>query len=134
MNCTPIAPELTMEAVPSMRALELKIPPVVIGLLLVVAMWLAARLAPFGEFNLPAGRVIAAGLMLAGIFATFIAPEPVQTNSMSCGLTMGEATATPSDSTNHASTRRASWRAWRSACMICIIAKGDSARADGLRA
>ncbi len=45
--------------------------------------------------------------------STFMAPAPVHTSKMSCGLTMGEATATPSDSTNHASTRRVIKLKWR---------------------
>jgi len=49
--------------------------------------------------------------------STFIAPDPLQTSKISCGLTMGEATATPSDNTNHASTRRLMNVKWRRACM-----------------
>ena len=50
-----------------------------------------------------------------------MAPEPVQTSRMSCGLTMGDATATPSDSTNHANTRRVSIVKWCSIRMGRII-------------
>ena len=49
----------------------------------------------------------------AALTSTFMAPEPVQTSKISCGLTMGEATATPSDNTNHASTRRLMNVKWR---------------------
>ncbi|MBI2518613.1 MAG: isoprenylcysteine carboxylmethyltransferase family protein [Opitutae bacterium] len=49
-----------------MRFLELKIPPVALGLLLTGLMWTTARLTPFCEFRLPAGPALAAGLMLAG--------------------------------------------------------------------
>ncbi len=50
--------------------------------------------------------VASEALPSAALTSTFIAPEPVQTSKISCGLTIGEATATPSDNTNHASTRR----------------------------
>ena len=49
--------------------------------------------------------------------STFITPEPLHTSKMSCGLTMGEATATPSDSTNHASTKRLRVVKWRRVCI-----------------
>ena len=47
-----------------------------------------------------------ASLGLAFFTTTFIEPEAVQTNKISCGLTMGDAIATPIDSTNHTSTKR----------------------------
>lgn len=50
-----------------MRALELKIPPVVIGLALGAVMAAFARLAPAFAFGLPGGRVIAAGLAAIGV-------------------------------------------------------------------
>ncbi len=50
-----------------MRALELKIPPVAMGLIFGTAMWAAARYAPVFSFVLPAGRFIAAGLAVAGL-------------------------------------------------------------------
>lgn len=37
---------------------------------------------------------------------SFMLPVLVQTKSMLCGWTHGEATATPTDNTNHTSTRR----------------------------
>lgn len=49
-----------------MRFLELKIPPVALGLLVAATMWGAARLAPCCEFQLPARAALAIGLMLAG--------------------------------------------------------------------
>ena len=45
-------------------------------------------------------------LELAFFTTTFIAPEAEQTSKISCGLTIGDAIATPIDSTNHASTKR----------------------------
>jgi protein-S-isoprenylcysteine O-methyltransferase Ste14 len=50
-----------------MRVLELKIPPVAVGLLLGAMMWAATRFAPVFGFALPAGRIIAAGLAVAGV-------------------------------------------------------------------
>ena len=42
---------------------------------------------------------------------SFMLPVLVQTKSMPCGLTMGDAMATPTDKTSHTSTRRMSWMA-----------------------
>lgn len=50
-----------------MRSLELKIPPVALGLLLGALMWVAARSVPTLGFFLPAGRLIALGLAGAGV-------------------------------------------------------------------
>ena len=50
-----------------MRALELKIPPVAMGLIVGSVMWAAARFVPVFNFALPAGRLIAAGLAVAGV-------------------------------------------------------------------
>jgi protein-S-isoprenylcysteine O-methyltransferase Ste14 len=50
-----------------MRTLELKIPPVALGLILGAAMWGAARLAPIFNFALPANRFIATGLAVTGV-------------------------------------------------------------------
>lgn len=58
----------------------------------------------------------------AALTSIFIAPEPVQTNNISCGLTMGDATATPSDNTNHASTRRLINVKWRRVCIGALSA------------
>ena len=44
------------------------------------------------------------------------APDPRQINSTGLGWTKGDATATPIDNTNHASTRRASHRRLRRVC------------------
>lgn len=55
-----------------MRALELKIPPVVIVLLLGAVMFAAARLAPAFGFALPANRVIATGVMAAGMLIAIL--------------------------------------------------------------
>lgn len=49
-----------------MRFLELKIPPVVLGLFVAAMMWGAARHAPCCKFQLPAKTALAIGLMLAG--------------------------------------------------------------------
>jgi protein-S-isoprenylcysteine O-methyltransferase Ste14 len=49
-----------------MRTLELKIPPVAVGLLIGAAMWAAARYGPVFDFALPASRIIATGLALIG--------------------------------------------------------------------
>ena len=51
----------------TMRALELKIPPVAMGLFLGAVMWTTARFVPAFDFALPAGRLIAAGLAVAGV-------------------------------------------------------------------
>ncbi len=42
---------------------------------------------------------------------SFMLPVLVQTRSMPCGLTMGDAMATPTDNTNHTSIRRVIWMA-----------------------
>jgi hypothetical protein len=52
---------------------------------------------------------------------SFMLPVLVQTRSMPCGLMMGDAMATPTDSANHTSTRRVIWMAWRSDCMALIL-------------
>jgi len=57
--------------------------------------------------------VTSEALPSAALTSTFIAPEPVHTSKISFGLTMGDATATPSDNTNHASTRRLMNVKWR---------------------
>ena len=46
-----------------------------------------------------------------------MAPDAEQTSKMFCGLTNGDATATPSDNTNHASTQRVINVKLRSDCM-----------------
>jgi len=51
----------------------------------------------------------------------FMLPVLVQTRSMPCGLTTGDAIATPIDNANHTSTRRVSWMAWRKRCMRLIM-------------
>ncbi len=53
----------------------------------------------------------------------FMAPDPVQTSKISCGLTMGDATATPSDNTNQASTRRLRNVKWRRVCMARLSSR-----------
>lgn len=55
-----------------MRALELKIPPVVIVLLLGAAMYAAARLAPAFGFGLPASRIIAAAVAVSGVIVAVL--------------------------------------------------------------
>ena len=50
-----------------MRTLELKIPPVVVGLLLGAVMYAISRFAPVFAFALPAGRIIAASLAVIGV-------------------------------------------------------------------
>ncbi len=55
-----------------MRTLELKIPPVVIGLLLGAAMAAISRLTPAFGFVLPSGRIIAAGLTVAGLVVAIL--------------------------------------------------------------
>ena len=52
---------------------------------------------------------------------SFMLPVLVQTRSMPCGLTTGDAIATPIDNANHTSTRRVSWMAWRKRCMRLIM-------------
>ena len=42
---------------------------------------------------------------------SFMLPVLVQTKSMPCGLTSGDAMATPTDNANHTSTRRVIWMA-----------------------
>lgn len=49
-----------------MRALELKIPPGVVVLVIAALMWLASREAPAFTFLLPAGRAVALGLVVVG--------------------------------------------------------------------
>lgn len=55
-----------------MRALELKIPPVALGLLLGALMWVAARSVPALGFALPARPFIAAGLVAAGVLVALL--------------------------------------------------------------
>lgn len=55
-----------------MRALELKLPPVVIALFLAAVMYAAGRLAPAFGFALPAHRVIAAGVVAAGMLIALL--------------------------------------------------------------
>ena len=52
---------------------------------------------------------------------SFMLPVLVQTKSMPCGLTMGDAMATPTDNANHTSTRRVSWMAWRKRVIFQIM-------------
>jgi protein-S-isoprenylcysteine O-methyltransferase Ste14 len=52
-----------------MHSLELKIPPVALGLCLGAAMWGSARLSPALDFALPGGRILAAGLAVVGLVA-----------------------------------------------------------------
>jgi hypothetical protein len=52
---------------------------------------------------------------------SFMLPVLVQTKSIPCGLTMGDAMATPTDNANQTSTRRVSWMAWRKRCMFEIM-------------
>lgn len=49
-----------------MRALELKVPPVALVLLLGAIMWGAARLVPDGGFTLPGASFVAAAVTLLG--------------------------------------------------------------------
>lgn len=56
----------------TMRSLELKIPPVALGILLGALMWVAARSVPVLGFALPAGRLIAAGLAAAGVIIALL--------------------------------------------------------------
>ncbi len=57
----------------------------------------------------------------ASMLMTFMEPEPEHTSCKLCGLTMGEAIATPSDNANHTSTKRAIRWALRRVCMAQII-------------
>jgi protein-S-isoprenylcysteine O-methyltransferase Ste14 len=55
-----------------MRALELKIPPVVVGLLLGAAMAAVPRFTPAFAFVLSAGRIIATGLAVTGVVVALL--------------------------------------------------------------
>ncbi len=55
-----------------MRALELKIPPVALGLLLGALMWVAAQSVPALGFALPAGRIIAVAIATAGLLVAVL--------------------------------------------------------------
>ena len=61
-------------------------------------------------------------LPFASLLMTFMLPEPEHTSCRPCGLTMGEAIATPMDYANHTSTKRAISWALRRICMVPIIA------------
>jgi len=50
-----------------MRALELKIPPPVVGLMVATLMWLAAWAVPALRFELPARRLLAGCVALVGL-------------------------------------------------------------------
>ena len=52
----------------------------------------------------------------------------VHTNSMPFGFATGEAMATPSDNTNHTSTRRVIWQLRRMVCMLKIVSSRPSAK------
>ena len=56
-----------------MRLLELKIPPVITGLLVGGLMWLSARATPDLAFTLPARRFVAAVPALAGVVIATLA-------------------------------------------------------------
>jgi hypothetical protein len=58
---------------------------------------------------------------------SFMLPVLVQTKSMPCGFTTGDAMATPTDNANHTSTKRVIWRALRRRCMaeLCPKPKTD---------
>lgn len=55
-----------------MGTLELKIPPVVVGLAVGAAMWASARLGAVCDFALPASRAIAAAFALAGVVVAIL--------------------------------------------------------------
>jgi len=55
-----------------MRQLELKLPPVALGLLLGAAMWFAAHATPGWRISVPDERIIAAGLGLAGLIIAIV--------------------------------------------------------------
>ena len=55
-----------------MSALELKIPPPVVVLILGVLMWLAPRVLPSLGFQVPGRSVAAAGIALAGLVAAVL--------------------------------------------------------------
>ncbi len=75
---------------------------------------------------LPISRVLPSSL----VTSTFMAPDALHTSTMLCGLTMGEATATPNDSTQHASMQRAMKEQWRRVCMdVIIYDSGNAMRA-----
>ena len=59
-----------------------------------------------------------AGVLSSPETSSFMVPALLHTISMDCGCTHGEAIATPTDSTNQASTRRASRLAWRRVCRV----------------
>jgi len=56
----------------AMRALELKIPPVAIGLIFGTLMWGAAHYAPAFSFALPGGRLIATSLAAIGLIIAIL--------------------------------------------------------------
>jgi protein-S-isoprenylcysteine O-methyltransferase Ste14 len=55
-----------------MRTLELKIPPVVVGLLLGAAMAAISHFTPAFGFVLPANRIIATGLAVTGVVVALL--------------------------------------------------------------
>lgn len=55
-----------------MRALELKIPPAALGLLLGALMRVVARTVPALGFGMPAGWIIAAGIAAAGLIVVIL--------------------------------------------------------------
>lgn len=56
----------------TMRSLELKIPPVAVGILLGALMWVAARSVPALGFTLHAGQFFAASLAAAGVIVALL--------------------------------------------------------------
>jgi protein-S-isoprenylcysteine O-methyltransferase Ste14 len=53
-----------------MRSLELRVPPVAVGLLAGALMWFVSRSAPRAVFALPGRTVVAAALVLAGAYVS----------------------------------------------------------------
>ncbi len=65
-------PQASARTPVTMRSLELKIPPVAVGILLGVLMWVAAWSVPALGFTLHAGRIFAASLAVAGVIIAIL--------------------------------------------------------------
>jgi len=65
--------------------------------------------------------LVAGTLPSSPVTRTFIAPAPEQMSCIPCGLTMGEAIATPIDKANQTSTKRAISLALRRCCMNALL-------------
>src|SRR5690606_29220826 len=61
---------LALAYIPSMRALELRIPPLAVVIVLALVMWAVARWLPGADFDVPARPFLAVALAVLGAAVT----------------------------------------------------------------